>query len=397
MNPRGALDESAGHRAPVVVHVGTAPAESPGGDRARAPAAAHHPVRAGLADGGPGPHPPGEVELLSARRPPDRGPDRRVQELHDGEPAAEREHLRHAPGPPAHLRFRQDRGAGGRGARPGAASRPGELERVRDLVVQNVRQAYFSLLQARRLVGVADAALARSELNLRSAQGFFDVGTKPKSDVTRAEVEVANARVDVIRARNLVRLLGDQPGQRARSRGDGAHRDRGHPDLRAGDAGFEAAPRGGARQPARAPAVPGPAGRGPRPAIRREGAVPPRPDGPRHRGHVQRRRRGLHRRLRLQPELCRRVVGYGAAHLEPVRGLLHAGPCEGDAGPGRDRARELRRHGASGPARGGAGVHRRRSRPRSGTAPRRRRSSRPRRTSGWPRDATTPGSGPSSS
>jgi outer membrane protein TolC len=77
---------------------------------------------------------------------------------------------------------------------------------VRDLVVQNVRQTYFGVLQARRLVTVADAALARSELNLRSARGFFDVGTKPKSDVTRAEVEVANARVDVIRARNLVRF-----------------------------------------------------------------------------------------------------------------------------------------------------------------------------------------------
>jgi TolC family type I secretion outer membrane protein len=91
-------------------------------------------------------------------------------------------------------------------AKAGSRDASGELERVRDVVVQNVRQAYFNLLQARRLVGVADAALARSELNLRSAQGFFDVGTKPKSDVTRAEVEVANARVDVIRARNLVRL-----------------------------------------------------------------------------------------------------------------------------------------------------------------------------------------------
>jgi outer membrane protein TolC len=55
-------------------------------------------------------------------------------------------------------------------------------------------------------VGVADAALSRADLNLRSARGFFDVGTKPKSDVTRAEVEVANARVNVIRARNNVRL-----------------------------------------------------------------------------------------------------------------------------------------------------------------------------------------------
>jgi TolC family type I secretion outer membrane protein len=91
-------------------------------------------------------------------------------------------------------------------AQAGSRVAVGELERTRDLVVQNVRQSYFGLLQARRLVGVADTALARSELNLRSAQGFYDVGTKPKSDVTRAEVEVANARVDVIRARNLVRL-----------------------------------------------------------------------------------------------------------------------------------------------------------------------------------------------
>jgi TolC family type I secretion outer membrane protein len=91
-------------------------------------------------------------------------------------------------------------------ARAGSRVASGELERVRDLVVQNVRQTYFNVLAARRLVAVADASLARSELNLRSAQGFFDVGTKPKSDVTRAEVEVANARVDVIRARNLVRF-----------------------------------------------------------------------------------------------------------------------------------------------------------------------------------------------
>jgi outer membrane protein len=91
-------------------------------------------------------------------------------------------------------------------ARAGSRVASGELERVREVVVQNVRQAYYNLLQARRLTGVADANLSRSELNLRSAQGFYDVGTKPKSDVTKAEVEVANARVQVIRARNLVRI-----------------------------------------------------------------------------------------------------------------------------------------------------------------------------------------------
>jgi outer membrane protein len=91
-------------------------------------------------------------------------------------------------------------------ARAGLRVASGELERVREIVVQNVRQAYFGVIQAQRLVAVADASLARAELNLRSAQGFYDVGTRPKSDVTRAEVDVANARVDVIRARNNVRL-----------------------------------------------------------------------------------------------------------------------------------------------------------------------------------------------
>jgi outer membrane protein len=81
-----------------------------------------------------------------------------------------------------------------------------QLEQTREVVVLNVRQTYYQLLQARRLVAVADAQVARADLNLRSARGFFDVGTRPKSDVTRAEVDVANAQVAQIRARNLVRF-----------------------------------------------------------------------------------------------------------------------------------------------------------------------------------------------
>lgn len=91
-------------------------------------------------------------------------------------------------------------------ARAGVRASDAELERLRQAVVLNVRQGYYTLVQARRLVRVAEAALARAELNLRSARGFFEVGTRPKSDVTRAEVEVANARVGLIRARNQVRL-----------------------------------------------------------------------------------------------------------------------------------------------------------------------------------------------
>ena len=91
-------------------------------------------------------------------------------------------------------------------ARAGARAANAVLVQTRQTVVQNVKTAYFSLLQAQRLVRVAQDNLSLTELNLKSAQGFYDVGTKPKSDVTLAEVQVANARVVLIQARNQVDL-----------------------------------------------------------------------------------------------------------------------------------------------------------------------------------------------
>ena len=91
-------------------------------------------------------------------------------------------------------------------AKAGVQVANAQLVQTRQTVVQNVKVAYYNLLQAKRLVRVAEANLARSELNLRSAQGFYDVGTKPKSDVTNAEVQVANGRVALIQARNQVAI-----------------------------------------------------------------------------------------------------------------------------------------------------------------------------------------------
>lgn len=73
-------------------------------------------------------------------------------------------------------------------------------------IAQLVKVQYFTLLLAKRLVEVNVTALDRAEINLRSARGFFQVGTQPKSFVTRAEVDVANGRVNVIRAQNAVSL-----------------------------------------------------------------------------------------------------------------------------------------------------------------------------------------------
>ena len=73
-----------------------------------------------------------------------------------------------------------------------------DVELQRQLISLTVKEAYTNTLFSQRLIRVQEQAVERAELNLRSAKGFFDVGTRPKSDVARAEVDVANARVDLI-------------------------------------------------------------------------------------------------------------------------------------------------------------------------------------------------------
>jgi len=91
-------------------------------------------------------------------------------------------------------------------AKKNAAVSLEDVELQRQLITQAVKESYTNINFAQRLIRVNQQALERAELNLRSARGFFEVGTRPKSDVTRAEVDVANARVDVIRARNAERV-----------------------------------------------------------------------------------------------------------------------------------------------------------------------------------------------
>jgi outer membrane protein TolC len=95
-------------------------------------------------------------------------------------------------------------------AKDAAKANAGALKEVLEAqkldISQLVKTQYYTLLLSKRLVEVNVTALERAEVNLRSARGFFQVGTQPKSFVTRAEVDVANARVNVIRAQNAVSL-----------------------------------------------------------------------------------------------------------------------------------------------------------------------------------------------
>ena len=79
----------------------------------------------------------------------------------------------------------------------------------RETIVRDVKQAYFDLLAARRLRDVAEEVLRSNQRQLEQARGRYEVGFATKLDVTRSEVLVANAELDLLTARNAV-LVSEQ-------------------------------------------------------------------------------------------------------------------------------------------------------------------------------------------
>ncbi len=66
------------------------------------------------------------------------------------------------------------------------------------------KQAYLGVLQANALLKVNEETVNDREVTLRQTQGFYDVGTKPRSDVTQAEANLYIAQANLITARNGV-------------------------------------------------------------------------------------------------------------------------------------------------------------------------------------------------
>lgn len=81
-----------------------------------------------------------------------------------------------------------------------------DLENIAEQIVFGVKQAYFALLQAQRNSAVAAETVKQFEQHLAQAQGFYEVGTKPKFDVTKAEVDLSNSRLNLIKAENAVKV-----------------------------------------------------------------------------------------------------------------------------------------------------------------------------------------------
>ncbi len=73
-------------------------------------------------------------------------------------------------------------------------------------VVYNVKQAYYTLLQAIKNLDIANETVGQFQQHLKQARGFYEVGEKAKFDVTKAEVDLSNARLNRIKAENALQL-----------------------------------------------------------------------------------------------------------------------------------------------------------------------------------------------
>lgn len=81
-----------------------------------------------------------------------------------------------------------------------------DLDSTQDTIILNVKQAYYNVLQARRNRDVAADVIKQFQLHLDQAKGFYDVGTKARIDVIKAEVDLSNAQLDLINKDNAFKI-----------------------------------------------------------------------------------------------------------------------------------------------------------------------------------------------
>lgn len=81
-----------------------------------------------------------------------------------------------------------------------------EEKRARLDVIVRVKEAYFTVLKTLKLHEVATQRVAQINEHVRVARQFGAVGIVPRNDVLQAEVELAQARQDLIKADNDVAL-----------------------------------------------------------------------------------------------------------------------------------------------------------------------------------------------
>jgi len=93
--------------------------------------------------------------------------------------------------------------AAAKAAQWGLKASSSQEDAVKDQVITEVTEAYYRARQAVELVAVAEKSVEHLEAGQKDAVKLFDAGTVIKADVLRAEVALASAREQLIKARNM--------------------------------------------------------------------------------------------------------------------------------------------------------------------------------------------------
>jgi outer membrane protein len=75
-----------------------------------------------------------------------------------------------------------------------------------DGVILGVKQAYYLYLGAKAIVTVREETVKSRQLLVNQARGFYEVGTRARIDVARAESNLYTAEADLIAARNAMQV-----------------------------------------------------------------------------------------------------------------------------------------------------------------------------------------------
>ena len=79
-----------------------------------------------------------------------------------------------------------------------------------ELVIYNVKVAYFNMIFAEAQKVVYEDTVKDYELQLKQAKAYYEIGKKAKIDVTTAEYNLGNAKVNLIKAKNTLELASVQ-------------------------------------------------------------------------------------------------------------------------------------------------------------------------------------------
>jgi len=91
-------------------------------------------------------------------------------------------------------------------------------QKLQDVIFQ-VKEAYYSVLEKNTLVSVAQQAVTNYQQHLYRAKKYFEAGVRTQIDITNAELELANTRLNLLRSNSNVKtarvkleqLIGTKP------------------------------------------------------------------------------------------------------------------------------------------------------------------------------------------